>query len=307
MKKIKILLLIPVIALIGCNSLNQNTSSETNYSASFSSFSSSETNVPKDVKIFDHDTQYDFSSFYFAEYKSELTIQDGYLYFGLNKLSTHALPFALFAADINHDGYRELLYEYMSGSASTTHTIVIYDLNHNKELFKSNEQKFGSRYMHRFGLLNDQLMINLCPFDEFMSASFSVFDYSPIVLNEQNDLVFNWQNKYGIESLTLICVKSDDEVETITATKIDNQDVYEMSAGKTYKFTIKMNKLLGADSSYPESDFAISVQGDIVKHYGEVTHENGVYNLGLEFSPCELAQITFLFIDFSLSVSLIVK
>ena len=304
MKNIKSLLLAPLVALISCSSVNQSASSQINSSASFSSFNTSENKAPKDVQIYDRDALDDFSSYYLEEYKSELNIQDNYLYLGANKLDIRALPIALFAADINHDGYRELLYETMAGSAITNHTIVIHDLNHDKELFRSNEQRFGNRYAHRLGLVDDQLMINLCPLDECMSVSYSTLDYSPIALNEQSELTFNWQNKFGIESLMLISVKNDDETEKINATKIDNQDVYKLSAGKAYKFTIKMNKILGADSSYPESDLAIGFLVDAQYHFAGVTHENGVYTLKVEFSPSELAQITFFFVDFSLAVSL---
>ncbi len=309
MKKFGVVLsIISTFCLIGCNQTSQNdTSIELVSSSSFSSSESqNEIKAPKDVEIYNTDTLYDFTSFYLEEYQSELTIQeDNYLYLGSSKLSI-LHPFALFAADINHDGYRELLYEKMMGSASTTHTIFIHDIHHDKELFKANEQQLG-RYMHRFGLVDEQLMINLCPFNEFMNADISALDYSPIVLNEQNDLVYTWQNKYGIESLMLVSIQTDDDLETINPTKIDNQDVYKLSADKSYKFTIKMNKLLGANSSYPESDYAFAIQGDIGKHYSEITHENGVYTFTFEFSLSELTQIVFCFIDFSLAVSLIVE
>lgn len=308
MKKIGFLMLISAIALIGCNAINQSISGKYSDGDSFLSSNGGEADAPDDAKIFDNDSLYDFSSFYLEEFESELTLQDKhYVYLGSEKLLLRDFPFTLFAADINHDGYRELLYETMTGSASTTHTIAIYDLYHRKELFKSNEQRFGSRYMHRFGLVNNQLMINLCPLSEPMNANFSMFDYSPIVLNEENDLIFSWQNKYGIESLMLVSITSDDETETINVTKIDDQDVYKLSASTPYRFTIKMNKVLGAISDYPESDFAICVLGEIEKHFGEIKHENGVYTLVIEFSPSELTQILFSFIDFSLSVSLIVE
>ena len=310
MKKFGVVLsIVSILSLIGCNQTSQNDPSiEQDSSSSFSSSESqNEIKAPKDVEIYNTDTLYDFASFYLEEYQSELTIQeDNYLYLGSNKLSI-LQPFALFAADINHDGYRELLYEKMMGSSSTTHTIFIHDIHNDTELFKANEQKLGRAYMHRFGLVDEQLMINLCPFDKFMNADISALDYSPIVLNEQNDLVYTWQNKYGIESLMLVSIQTDDDLETINPIRIDDQDVYKLSADKSYKFTIKMNKLLGANSSYPESDYAFAIQGDIGKIYSKVTHDNGVYTFTFEFSPSELTQIVFCFIDFSLAVPLIVE
>ncbi len=155
----------------------------------------------------------------------------------------------IFGADINKDGYREIVTTGDNGNS-----IVIYDAHNSRELINkntNNEPIPGLAnpmykyivYGYYYEIMNDHLVLVICN----GMASRRIYDYAAINYSAESGVTFQLQNMYDIDHMTLTSFK-EGETEVVPNT-VEGKQVYSLKKGVKYTFDVEIIRKDNADLS----------------------------------------------------------
>lgn len=253
--------LLSIFVLAGCNNPIESKSikpSSSDSSSTSSSDSSAPTILPpidisKVNNPYNHSQSFNFTLEEFGETVFNVagsTERKGFDLIFDNEVIVEGVNIGyIFGADINKDGYREIV-----ATGDRGNSIVIYDVHNSKHLHNKNtkyELIPGLAnpmyeyivYGYYYEIMNDHLVLVICN----GMANRKIFDYATINYSVESGVTFQLQNMYDIDHMTL---KSFKEGETeVAPNTVEGKQVYSLKKGVKYTFDFEIIRKENADLS----------------------------------------------------------
>ena len=240
------------------------------------------------------------ANFTLDEFEGTFRVNEDKLYLDENELIELNGATKIYAAEINKDSHRDLVFESV---VESERMFNIYDVFHNKYLYQKPVSEIG-RYDYCLGMRDNRLVVYLIDNGELL-------DYGYLGYHFDNDGInVAWQNLFELSHLELKGIFEADGVTPVPSLN----DCYQFNINTPYIVEIELVRFF-----WIENDFAYpSMSHEIVLHaptalpnanpdLNLLSVENGVYRYQIQFSESGQSTFTFRFYRYTCQFKAVVN
>ena len=240
------------------------------------------------------------ASFTLDEFEGTFRVNEDKLYLNENELIELNGATKIYAADINKDSHRDLVFESVVESGRMFN---IYDVFHNKYLYQKPVSEIG-QYDYYLGMRDNRLVVNLYDNGELLDYGYLGYHFD----NEGINIA--WQNLFELSRLELKGIFEADGVTQVPSLN----GCYQFNINTPYIVEIELVRFF-----WIENNFAYpSMSHEIVLHaptalpnanpdLNLLSVENGVYRYQIQFSESGQSTFTFRFYRYTCQFKAVVN
>ena len=240
------------------------------------------------------------ASFTLDEFEGIFRVNKDKLYLNENELIELNGVTKIYAAEINKDSHRDLVFESV---VESKRMFNIYDVFHNKYLYQKPVSEIG-QYDYYLGMRDNRLVVNLIDNGELLDYGYLGYHFD----NEGINVA--WQNLFELSHLELKGIFEADGVTPVPSLNY----CYQFNINTPYIVKIELIRFY-----WIENDFAYpSMSHEIVLHaptalpnanpvLNLLSVENGVYRYQIQFSESGQSTFTFRFYRYTCQFKAVVN
>ena len=191
-------------------------------------------------------------AFTLDEFEGTFTVLEDELYLGENKILDLNGASKIYAAEINKDSHRELVFETLEESKRM---FVIYDIKNNAYLYHKAVSEIDGTYDYYLGMIENRLAIKA--FEPGVIDDQYMVDYAYFAYYGRSGVTIIWQNPFGFIYLRLVGVY---EIDGETPVEVVDQH-HQFVKNVPYVIEMKLEKLNVAENpQYPNDNNPIKCQ-----------------------------------------------
>lgn len=228
------------------------------------------------------------ANFTLDEFEDTFRVNEDKLYLDENELIELNGATKIYAAEINKDSHRDLVFESV---VESKRMFNIYDVYHNKYLYQKPVSEIG-QYDYYLDMRDNRLVVNLIDNGELLDYGYLGYHFD----NEGINVA--WQNLYEISQLELKGVYEADGVTPVPFI----QDYYRFNSNTPYIVEIRLVRFhwIEDDFDYPSALHEMVFHAPTLMPNPHPTLnllsvENGVYRYQIQFSERGYTQYAFRF------------
>ena len=240
------------------------------------------------------------ANFTLDEFEGAFRVNEDKLYLDENELIELNGATKIYAADINKDSHRDLVFESV---VESERMFNIYDVFHNKYLYQKPVSEIG-QYDYYLDMRDNRLVVNLFDNDELL-------DYGYLGYHFDNDGIdVAWQNLFELSHLEIKGVFEADGVTPVPSL----HDYYRFNINTPYIVEIELVKFfwIEDDYDYPSAlhemvFHAPTAMPNANPDLNLLSVENGVYRYQIQFSESGRSSYTFRFYHYTCQFKAVVN
>ena len=240
------------------------------------------------------------ANFTLDEFEGAFRVNEDKLYLDENELIELNGATKIYAADINKDSHRDLVFESV---VESERMFNIYDVFHNKYLYQKPVSEIG-QYDYYLDMRDNRLVVNLFDNDELL-------DYGYLGYHFDNDGIdVAWQNLFELSHLEIKGVFEADGVTPVPSL----YDYYRFNINTPYIVEIELVKFfwIEDDYDYPSAlhemvFHAPTAMPNANPDLNLLSVENGVYRYQIQFSESGRSSYTFRFYHYTCQFKAVVN
>ena len=191
------------------------------------------------------------ASFTLDEFEGIFRVNEDKLYLNENELIELNGATKVYAAEINKDSHRELVFE---SNVESQRMFNVYDVCHSKYLYQKavmqTTANYGPNYNYNLDMRDNRLVVNLIHDGEILDYGYFGYHFDNTGIN------VSWQNLYKLLSLSVKGLYEADGETRVSFLETH----YRCSSNTPYILEIQLNKFtLTDDGVYPPTTHDISV------------------------------------------------